>query len=212
MQYITGKQAQQILSITTRQGLAKIVKANNIETKSQGAGKPNLYNKSDIENYIKNNKKNIEKYKPKATIKKVEKKTKQIIEKKEVQTKKKKTGLLNDNPLNEVGQEVFNTLLEELVENGTFQDKDISLLQAYCVSYQKYINAINQSAEQMDTFMDDFGNVKIHPYFSIADKCLSQMDKLSKALGMGARNRIGLEIKEKKTAGIMDILAKEEKF
>jgi len=210
--YVTGKEAQLILNITTRQGLHKIVRENNVEIKKQGAGKPNLYLKSDIEKYTVANEKNIKRYKNKSANKKAEVKKKTIEEKKEKAEYKQKRGLLNNNPLNDIGQEVFNDLREQLIKNGTFEDKDISLLQAYCVSYQKYINAINQSADKMDLTVDDFGNEKPHPYFQIADKCLSQMDKIAKSLGIGVKNRVGLEIKREKKKGIFDVLNEKEEF
>lgn len=206
--YVSGREAQQILNITTRQGLHKIVTEHNVKIKKQGAGKANLYLRKDIEDYKINNKDNINRGRTKQDDKKFKDKQKTIEKKKEVSNTTKKRGLLNNNPLNEIGQEVFDDLREQLIKNGTFEDKDISLLQAYCVSYQKYINAINQSADQMDTFMDDFGNVKVHPYFSIADKCLSQMDKVAKALGIGVRNRIGIEPKKDDSNDIASVIAK----
>ena len=211
MNYITGKQAQLILNVTTRQSLNRIVKNKKITIKSQGAGKPNLYLESDIKEVAK--KTNTQRLKTNPKLKKkIEKKKKIITKKKDESKKRKQLGFLNDNPLNETGQEVFNQLREELIENNTFQEKDISLLQAYCVSYQKYINAINQSADKLDITHDDFGNEKVHPYFTIADKCLSQMDKISKTLGIGARNRVGLDIKKGKKKSIFDTLDQEESF
>lgn len=211
MEYITGKQAQLILNITTRQGLHKVSKEHNIKIKSQGAGKPNLYLKSDVEEVAaRTNKKRI---KQNPELKKKVKKKQEIIEtkKQEVATTQAK-GMLNNNPLNEVGQEVFNELKNELVENETYEEKDVSLLQAYCVSYQKYINAINQSAEHLDTTMDDIGSLKIHPYFQIADKCLSQMIKIANVLGIGAKSRMQLNIKAKKKESVFDILKSKEDF
>lgn len=210
--YLLPKQAMELLQITTRQGLHKIVKNHNVTVKSQGVGKPNLYLKQDLEQYMKDNAKNIGKTKTKTVIEKAKKKVEKKEAKKKEVTETKKRGLLNNNPLNDVGQEVFNSLREELIQNGTFQEKDISLLQAYCVSYQKYINAINQSADSMDTFMDDFGNIKVHPYFQIADKCLTQMDKIAKALGIGVKNRVGLEIAQPKKESIFDVLNSKEEF
>lgn len=210
--YLLPKQAMELLQITTRQGLHKIVTNHNITVKSQGAGKPNLYLKQDLERYKKDNAKNIKAMKNPQVIEKA----KEIKEKKEKKKQEvintQKRGIMNKNPLNPIGQEVFNELMAELKENGTFQDKDISLLQSYCVSYQKYINAINQSEEELDIVFDDFGNKKISPYFQIADKCLSQMIKLSNILGIGSRSRIGLEIVKPKKESIFDILNSKESF
>lgn len=210
--YILPNEAMELLQITTRQGLHKIVVNHNITVKSQGAGKPNLYLKEDLERYKKDNAKNIKAMKNPQVIENA----KEIKEKKEKKKQEviniQKRGIMNKNPLNPIGQEVFDELMEELKQNGTYQDKDISLLQSYCVSYQKYINAINQSEEELDVVFDDFGNKKISPYFQIADKCLSQMDKLAKALGIGARNRIGLEIVKPKKESIFDILNSKESF
>jgi len=211
MNYITGKQSQLILNITTRQGLNKIVNKHKIKIKSQGPGKANLYLESDVKNVAKKTNKQRLKTNPKLK-KKIEVKKKVIKEKTEKQAKKKQVGFLNNNPLNPTGQEVFNFTRQELIDNGTYQEKDLSLLQSYCVSYQKYINAINQSALELDTTIDSFGNVKVNPYFTIADKCLSQMDKLAKALGLGAKNRVGLEIQKPKEKSFMDKMNTEEEF
>ncbi len=209
--YITGKQSQLILNITTRQGLHKIVKEKNITVKSQGAGKPNLYLECDVKKVAAETNKQRLKTNPKLK-KKIEKKTAIIEKKKTIIKDTKKKGILNDNPLNEVGQEVFNELREDLIENGTFEDKDVSLLQAYCVSYQKYINAINQSANKMDLTQDDFGNEKPHPYFLIADKCLAQMVKISNLLGIGAKSRVTLEIKKAKNKNVFEMLSEKDDF
>jgi len=208
MEHVSGKQAQLMLEITTRQGLHKFVREHNLEIKGQGIGKPNLYLKEQIEELAKlvvNKRK-----KPKAIKKKIEKKKEIILANKQEVEEVKTKDMLNENPLNEVDQEVFNELRQQLIENGTYQEKDISLLQAYCVSYQKYINAINQSAENLDITMDDIGNIKIHPYFQIADKSLSQMIKIGNILGIGARSRTGLNIKQPKKDSVFDALKVEE--
>ena len=225
MEYVNGKQAQIILKITTRQGLNKIVKNNNIEIKSQGAGKPNLYLKSDIEKINKKTSKNREKYNP--TLKsKVEAKEKTISEKKESHKKniENKPEVLKPkdnsidlesedfNPLNKIGQDEFLRIEKLLTENGTYEEIDRSLLLFYSISYQKYINSVTQSAMNDDTTIDDYGNVKIHPHFLIADKCFKHMNDMAKQLGIGVRSRVGLEIKREKKKGIMDILSKEEEF
>ena len=232
MEYITGKESQNILNITTRQGLNKIVKNNNITVKSQGAGKPNLYLKSDIEKYKKDNKKNIVKYKPKSSVKKDIVKKQRIIKKKETiekikeETKKdlqldnvprgtNKQELNNEdlqNPLNEIGQNEFNRMVELLKDMGTYKDADRSLVLAYSISYQKYIYSTVASAKEDDTTMDDFGNLKIHPYMIVADKALSQMVKIGQILGVGIRSRIGIETKEKKKETIFDIIRSKDNF
>jgi P27 family predicted phage terminase small subunit len=227
--FITGKQAQDLLRITTRMQLYNIVKKYNIETKSQGAGKPNLYSKEDIERYLaipkKNNKTNSDKKKT------VEKKQKTITKKKDhrkvKEETKKELDIIDDepadtiekpnyhdleNPLNSIGQDEFDRIIELLKENGTYKDSDRALVLAYAISYQKYIFAVAASAKQDDTFMDEFGNIKIHPYFTVADRCFTHMDKMAKALGIGVKNRTGIEIKQPKKESIFDIMNTKEEF
>jgi P27 family predicted phage terminase small subunit len=229
--YITGKQAQLLLNITTRQGLYKVVKENNVTVKSQGAGKPNLYLKSDIE--LVANKTNKQRLKTNPKLKEKTKKTKQkTITKKKVHRKvkeetKKELDIIDDepadtiekpnyhdleNPLNSIGQDEFDRIIELLKENGTYKDSDRALVLAYAISYQKYIFAVAASAKQDDTFMDEFGNIKIHPYFTVADRCFTHMDKMAKALGIGVKNRAGIEIKQPKKESIFDIMNTKEKF
>jgi len=228
--YISGKQAQSLLNITTRQQLRNIVETNNIEVKKAGIGKPNQYNKSDIENFLKKYKN--QKYKNKSDVKKdiVKKqrtiKKKETIEKIKEETKKdlqldnvprgtNKQNLNNEdlqNPLNEIGQNEFNRMIDLLKDMGTYKDTDRSLVLAYSISYQKYIYSTVASAKEDDTTMDDFGNLKLHPYFQVADKCLTQMNKICVMLGIGTRNRIGLDIKKEKKKGIFDILNEKEEF
>ena len=217
MEYITGKEAQHILNITTRQGLHKIVKDHRLEVKSQGAGKPNLYLKSDIEKYTKDNKKNIEKYKPKTSIKKNDKKKKiveQNIETIEDAKKNAKDDMNKEdfNPLNQIGEDEFLRVEKLLISNGTYSDLDRSLLLSYSIAYQKYINAVTMSAQNDDTTMDDIGNLKVHPYFTVADKCFTHMHKMAVMLGIGVRSRVGLEIKKEKKKSMFDILNQNEEF
>lgn len=245
--YLNPHEAMQLLQITTRQGLHKVVKNHNITVKSQGAGKPNLYLKSDLENYKINNAKNIKKTKTKTVIKKAEKiktdikkrkienqelkeevkkqvnteiekdfKVTEIKEQKEKQAKKD-LDLPNDdeieNPLNKVGMAEFERVTNLLIEQGTYKEVDRALVLAYAISYQKYIFSTIASAKQDDTVMDDFGRLTVHPYMVVADKCLTQMNKLATMLGIGSRSRIGLDIQQKKKESIFDIInAKEDDF
>lgn len=244
--YLNPHEAMQLLEITTRQGLHKIVKNHNITFKSQGPGKPNLYLKNDLENYKINNAKNIKTNKTKTVIKKAEKiKTdikkrkienqelkkevkKQVnteiakeftvadwIEQKETQAKKD-LNLPNDDeiesPLNKVGMAEFTRVTDLLIKQGTYKEVDRALVLAYAISYQKYIFSTVASAKMDDVTLNDFGDLKIHPYMVVADKCLTQMNKLATMLGIGVRSRIGLDIQQKKKESIFDILNVKEEF
>lgn len=230
--YISPNEAMRLLEITTRQGLHKIVTLNNVEFKSQGAGKPNLYLKSDLEKYKKDNAYNIKTNKPKTLLKKV-KKIEETIKKNKVSNKKLKEEVRKDlslesndeeqpfskptyndlrNPLNDIGQDEYNRVIEILKENGTYKEQDRGLVLAYAISYQKYIYAIAASAKEDDTTMDQFSNLKIHPYFTVSKDCLSQMIKIAAILGIGVRSRVNLDIKEKKKETIFDILNSKEEF
>lgn len=237
--YILPNQAMELLQITTRQGLHKVVVNHNITVKSQGAGKPNLYLKSDLERYKKDNAKNIEKKKNPHVIEKAEKVKKEKVERKvkarklKVETKKELNLISEDepidnlfddediikpknedlqNPLNEIGQNEFNRIIDILTENGTYKEQDRALVLAYSISYQKYIYAVAASAREDDTTSDQFGNLKLHPYFTVSEKSLGIMTKIAAMLGLGIRNRIGIQIEEKKKESIFDLLSKEEEF
>lgn len=227
MSYITGKQAQLIIGITTRQGLHKIAKEHSIETKSQGAGKPNLYLESDVNIAAKKVKSRIKKYKPKLEKKILNKKQKIIetvenLEEQHKEADKKLAEIRNKqkedidvngcNPLNEIGQSEFLRVEQILIANGTYQPLDRAVLLAYCISYQKYIDAVVRSEESDNTTMNDIGDLKIHPYFVIADKCLTQMTKLSNVLGIGSRNRLGLDVKKEKKDSVFDMINSKEEF
>lgn len=244
--YLNPHEAMQLLEITTRQGLHKIVKNHNISFKSQGAGKPNLYLKNDLENYKINNAKNIKSKKTKTVIKKAEKiktdikkrkiKNQELKEevKKQVDTeiskdlnindfkeqkekeRKKDLDLPNDdeieNPLNKVGMAEYERVTELLKEQGTYKDLDRALVLAYAISYQKYIFSTIASGKQDDTTMNDFGDLKVHPYFQVAKESFSQMEKIAKLLGIGARSRVGLELTKPKKKNFADIIAGKSEF
>ncbi len=235
--YLLPNEAMELLQITTRQGLHKVVVNHNITVKSQGAGKPNLYLKSDLERYKKDNAKNIEKKKNPQVIQKAEKVKKEKVERKVKAKKlkaevKKELNLISEdenlfddediikppknedlqNPLNEIGQNEFNRIIDILTENGTYKEQDRALVLAYSISYQKYIYAVAASAREDDTTSDQFSNLKIHPYFLVADKCLTQMTKIANILGLGVRSRLGLDIKQEKKESIFDILNSKESF
>lgn len=243
--YLSSNQSMQLLKITTRQGLFKIVKNHNITVKSQGVGKPNLYLKSDLERYMKDNAKNIKIRKNPQVIEKAEKIVKKQNTKKEKHLKvktevkkevdteiekdfkvteireqkekeiKKDLELPNDeeieSPLNKVGMAEFQRVTDLLIEQGTYKEVDRALVLAYAISYQKYIFATVASAKQDDTTMNDFGDLKVHPYFQVAKESFKQMESVAKMLGIGAKNRIGLEIKKvKKELTIEDLLNEDE--
>ena len=251
--YLLPNEAMELLQITTRQGLHKVVVNHNITVKSQGAGKPNLYLKSDLERYKKDNAKNIEKKKNPQVIEKAEKVKKEKVERKvkakklKVETKKelkiyknpdntgnfteKKTVLEDENLfddediikpklldfnmkdlLNEIGQNEFDRVVELLKENGTYKEQDRALVLTYAVSFQNWVFATVASAKQDNTTSDQFGNLKLHPYMVVSDKCLTQMTKIASILGIGIRNRIGIQIEEKKKESIFDILNSKESF
>lgn len=244
--YLNPHEAMQLLEITTRQGLHKIVKNHNITVKSQGAGKPNLYLEEDLKRYKKDNAKNIKKTKTKTVIKKAEKiktdikkrkienqelkeevkkqvnteiekdfKVTEIKEQKEKQAKKD-LDLPNDdeieNPLNKVGMAEYERITKLLKEQGTYKELDRALVLAYAISYQKYIFSTIASGKQDDTTMNDFGDLKVHPYFQVAKESFSQMEKIAKLLGIGARSRVGLELAKPKKKTFADIIANTEEF
>lgn len=224
--YISPNEAMRLLEITTRQGLHKIVTLNNVEFKSQGAGKPNLYLKSDLEKYKKDNAYNIKTNKPKTLLKKV-KKIEETIKKNKVSNKKLKEEVRKDlsldsndeeqpftmrDLLNDIGQDEFNRVINILEENGTYKEQDRGLVLTYAVSYQNWVFATIASGKQDNTTTDQFGNIKLHPYFTVAEKCATQMTKNAAMLGIGIRSRIGLDIKEKKKETIFDILNSKESF
>lgn len=233
---ITGQQAQLLLGITTRQGLHKYIKKYNIPFKNQANGLPNLYEKEDIEKLkeiigepkhthnaikekvkkrvtqIKTNKKNIEKVKTetKKALKIEDKPKEDLIQNSQQQIDKPSVYDI-ENPLNEVGIAEYERVTQLLIEQGTYKELDRALVLAYAISYQKYIFATVASGKQDDTTMNDFGDLKLHPYFLVAKESFNQMEKTAKLLGIGARNRIGLEIVKPKKESIFDILnAKEE--
>lgn len=221
--YILPNEAMELLQITTRQGLHKVASNHNITIKSQGAGKPNLYLKQDLERYrseiLKTGK---DKYNREVTKKAIKIK-KEKVERKE-KAKKLKEETKKDlappttqadnptNPLNHIGQDEFNRIVDILTENGTYKEQDRALVLAYAISYQKYIYSTIASGKEDDTFIDQFGSIKLHPYFTISDKCLSQMTKIASILGLGVRSRIGLEIKQEKRETIFDILNSKDEF
>lgn len=233
--YILPHEAMELLQITTRQGLHKVVVNHNITVKSQGAGKPNLYLKVDLERYKKDNAKNIEKKKNPQVIEKAEKVKKEKVERKvkakklKVETKKELNLISEDKPidtlfddedmikpklidfemkdlLNEIGQNEFDRVVQLLKENGTYKEQDRALVLTYAVSFQNWVFATIASAREDNTTTDQFGTLKLHPYFQVAEKCAAQMTKNANMLGIGIRSRIGLEIKKEKKKGISSII------
>ena len=234
--YLLPNQAMELLQITTRQGLHKVVVNHNITVKSQGAGKPNLYLKSDLERYKKDNAKNIEKKKNPQVIQKAEKVKKEKVERKVKAKKlkvevKKELNLISEDEnlfddediikpklldfsmkdlLNEIGQNEFDRVVELLKENGTYKEQDRALVLTYAVSFQNWVFATVASGQQDNTTTDSFGNLKLHPYFTVAEKCANQMNKNANMLGIGVRSRIGLEIKDNIEDDEVDIFANED--
>ena len=234
--YLLPNQAMELLQITTRQGLHKVVVNHNITVKSQGAGKPNLYLKSDLERYKKDNAKNIKAMKNPQVIEKAEKIVKDIKEKKVKNKKlkaevKKELNLISEDEnlfddediikpklldfsmkdlLNEIGQNEFDTVVELLKENGTYKEQDRALVLTYAVSFQNWVFATVASAREDNTTTNSFGELKLHPYFTVAEKCANQMTKNANMLGIGVRSRIGLEIKDNIEDDEVDIFANED--
>ena len=106
-EFISKNEALEILQIKTRQGLHGLVKKFNIEIKSQGPGKPNLYNKDEVMKAYLDSHKQKEKCNPSVKVKAVEKKEKKIKVAKVKEEKKKEIEEKTKNPLNETGQDEF---------------------------------------------------------------------------------------------------------
>jgi P27 family predicted phage terminase small subunit len=217
--YITAKEAALILEVTNVRSIQRYREKYNITTKDAGAGKPKLYLKADIERCKKEKAKN-DKHTPKKVKEKsleITEKKKEVIEERIKKNEETKTETKHDlqqeqfSPLNDLGQTEFLRVEKLLIKNGTLHDVDTSLVLAYALSYQNYIESIYQSNRNDNTTTDDFGNLKVHPYFTIADKCLTQMTKLSNMLGISTKARIGLEIKKEKTGSMSDILNRRKK-
>ena len=223
----------EILQVTNRRSFIRYKKQFPITEHEQGIGKPKLYIKSEIQELAKkiNPKKNIKQKAEKVKKEKVERKVKN--QKLKTETKKELNLVSEDdsidnlfddkdiikppkedlqNPLNEIGQNEFNRIIDILTENGTYKEQDRALVLAYSISYQNWVFATVASAKQDNTTSDHFSNLKIHPYFLVADKCLSQMTKIASILGIGIRSRIGLDIQQPKKESIFDILNSKESF
>lgn len=72
--------------------------------------------------------------------------------------------------LNEIGQNEFDRVVELLKENGTYKEQDRALVLTYAVSFQNWVFATVASARNDNTTSDQFGNLKLHPYFTVAEK------------------------------------------
>ncbi len=214
---ITAKQSLEILGIKTVRSFLRYKAQYGIQEIVVGAGKAKLYLRSEVEGLKKiNNPKSYDKPQTKIRKKKIEKTIEKNAKLKE-ETKKDLAPPTTQtdnptNPLNHIGQDEFNRIVEILTENGTYKEQDRALALAYAISYQKYIYAVAASAREDDTTSDQFSNLKIHPYFLVADKCLSQMTKIANILGLGVRSRIGLEIKSPKKETLFDILNSKDEF
>ena len=102
--FISGKKAQEILEITTRQGLEKIVKRYDITKVSQGAGKPNLYHKDETVKAYLDSHKQKEKFNPDTKVQAEKTKEKKVKKAAKKETTKKEIEAKTKNPLNETGQ------------------------------------------------------------------------------------------------------------
>ena len=112
----------------------------------QGAGKPNLYLKSDLERYKKDNAKNIEKKKNPQVIEKAEKVKKEKVERK-VKAKKlkvetKKELKIYKNPDNTGNFTEKKTVLED---ENLFDDEDIIKPKLLDFSMKDLLNEIGQN-------------------------------------------------------------------
>lgn len=210
-EYIPKQEAFEILSISSYQHLRRIVKKHDIKTKSLGIGKPTLYLKTDICNAVVKTK-DTKKFAPKKPqVKAKEKKEKKQTEAKELEQKKKEVEEKTKNPLNKTGQDEYLRVEKELKDKGLYLESDRAYLLVYAIAYQNYMFYVDLSASLDHTSQDQNGGEKVHPYFTVADRCFNQMEKAATKLGIGARNRIGLEIKQPKTGLMADILNKRGK-
>lgn len=214
--YLNPHEAMELLQITTRQGLHKVATNHNITIKSQGAGKPNLYLKEDLERYradiLKTGKDKYNKEVTQKAIKIKKEKVERKVKAEQLKTETKKELSIVDNPLNEIGQDEFNRIVDILTDNGTYQEQDRALALVYAINYQNYIFATLASSREDNTTTDQFGTLKLHPYFQVAKECASQMTKIANLLGLGVRSRIGLEIKKEKQVSVFDMINSKEEF
>ncbi len=217
MKYITGKQAQLILNITTRQGLHKIVKAENIFIKSQGAGKANLYLESDIKEVAK--KTNAQRLKTNPRLKKkIETKIKVIKEKIKVnKVKKNETEKFQKEDesktvLSEIGKNEYSKIKKLLEDNGTLDEVDDSLLQAYAISYQEFFTYSYEITKRNGVDENEAGELKPTIYIGMKKTAFDQMKIMAGMLGIGVRNRIGVDVKKEKKVSVFDMLNQYEKF
>lgn len=242
MEYLSKQQAMELLQISTDRSLQRYVKKFEVRTKTLGIGKPSLYCEDDLVQVFALIKKGKDKHNPKAKVKAIEKKIvkEKTIEKnaKLKEETRKELNLVGEykpvdnlsddediikppyNPnefqmkdlLNEIGQDEFDRVVELLKENGTYKEQDRALVLTYAVSFQNWVFATVASAKQDNTTSDQFGNLKLHPYFTVAEKCAAQMSKNASMLGIGVRSRIGIEIKSPKKETIFDILNSKDEF
>lgn len=61
---------------------------------------------------------------------------------------------------------------------------DLPLLEMYCGNYQRYVEAENTLAEQDHVISSHTGAMYPNPYVGISNKCLQNLAKLAKMLGL----------------------------
>jgi phage terminase small subunit len=210
--YVGRDEALKIVKITTRQGLSKFVKKHNIRTERECNGKPTFYNKEDLLKAYAESYANKTKYNP--TLEKksidIQKKKEKIAE--ERVAKKKEAMLKSGKVLDEIGQSELIRVEKELKNFGIYRESDRSLLLSYAIAYSNYIYYTTLSRSLDHTSIDMGGNQKVSHYLAVADKFFSQMDKMASKLGIGAKSRVGLEIKKEKKVSVFDIINTKEEL
>lgn len=115
-------------------------------------------------------------------------------------------------PFNRLGKEKFEETIGLLKEMGLYKDVDLTLVEVYSICFQE-VKALEVAYRKSGMLIyDSFGNPRINPIKEDLRKTRKELNDFAKQLGIGAKSRQGLEIKQEKKESMIDILNSKEEF
>ena len=94
-------------------------------------------------------------------------------------------------------KEKWNDICEKLNRCGILTEIDIDLLERYCQTHQRYVDALRGEKKHGSFTTAESGYMAVSPFNTIINQSLGQLNRMAAEMGMTPSSRSRIQVKKK---------------